>query len=195
MLLVFALLPVPPAWARDPGRMQPMARAAILFAADGLRQDLVEEFVAEGALRTFGRLLEDMPAIDVENAWGLDATSYGNHEFDYGIDRLVRHQLRATFPFLAVNIVETRTGVEPFWVERSRVFEVNGVKVGVIGAGGTNVQQPGDALLDIVIDEIGIQSAPPSPGASAAVEGRIIGPSCDAAAVTIGAARPRGLGG
>jgi hypothetical protein len=75
-----------------------------------------------------------------------------------------------------VNIVETRTGVEPFWVERSRVFEVNGVKVGVIGAGGTNVQQPGDALLDIVIDEIGIQSAPPSPGASAAVEGRIIGP-------------------
>ena len=29
-------------------------------------------------------LLQDMPAIDVENAWGLDATSYGNHEFDFG---------------------------------------------------------------------------------------------------------------
>jgi hypothetical protein len=70
MLLVFALLPVPPAWARDPGRMQPMARAAILFAADGLRQDLVEEFVAEGALRTFGRLLEDMPAIDARTRGG-----------------------------------------------------------------------------------------------------------------------------
>ena len=34
-------------------------------------------------------LLEDMPAIDVENAWGLDATSYGNHEFDYGVERLL----------------------------------------------------------------------------------------------------------
>ena len=35
-------------------------------------------------------LLDDMPTIDVENAWGLDATSYGNHEFDYGVDRLSR---------------------------------------------------------------------------------------------------------
>ena len=33
-------------------------------------------------------LLNDMPAIDVENAWGLDATSLGNHEFDYGVERL-----------------------------------------------------------------------------------------------------------
>ncbi len=45
-------------------------------------------------------LLEDMPAIDVENAWGLDATAYGNHEFDYGVERLLRHQDRANFPFL-----------------------------------------------------------------------------------------------
>ncbi len=29
-------------------------------------------------------LLQDVPAIDVENAWPLDATSYGNHEFDFG---------------------------------------------------------------------------------------------------------------
>ena len=32
-------------------------------------------------------LLQDVPAIDVENAWGLDATSYGNHEFDFGVER------------------------------------------------------------------------------------------------------------
>ena len=37
-----------------------------------------------GASPPNSSLLEDMPAIDVENAWGLDATSYGNHEFDYG---------------------------------------------------------------------------------------------------------------
>ena len=55
-------------------------------------------------------LLEDMPAIDVENAWGLDATSYGNHEFDYGVERLLRQQERANFPFLATNIVEEATG-------------------------------------------------------------------------------------
>jgi hypothetical protein len=79
-------------------------------------------------------LLEDKPAIDVENAWGLDATSYGNHEFDYGVERLLMHQERAHFPFLATNIVETATGRAPPWVTPSKVFTVNGVQVGVIGA-------------------------------------------------------------
>jgi 2',3'-cyclic-nucleotide 2'-phosphodiesterase (5'-nucleotidase family) len=80
-------------------------------------------------------LLQDAPAIDVENAWGLDATAYGNHEFDYGVERLLQHQDRANFPFLATNIVETATGEAPDWVQPSVVFEVNGVQVGVIGAG------------------------------------------------------------
>jgi 2',3'-cyclic-nucleotide 2'-phosphodiesterase (5'-nucleotidase family) len=79
-------------------------------------------------------LLEDRPAIDVENAWGLDATSYGNHEFDFGVERLLMHQERANFPFLATNIVETATGRRPPWVTPSAVFTVNGVRVGVIGA-------------------------------------------------------------
>ena len=79
-------------------------------------------------------LLEDMPAIDVENAWGLDATSYGNHEFDYGVARLLKQQARAKFPFLATNIFETSTGKLPSWVSPSKVFTVNGIKVGVIGA-------------------------------------------------------------
>ena len=84
---------------------------------------------------TSSALLQDMPAIDVENAWGLDATSYGNHEFDYGVARLLEHQARADFPFLATNIVETATGKAPPWVTPSKVFTVNGTKVGVIGAG------------------------------------------------------------
>ncbi|HEX2363296.1 MAG TPA: 5'-nucleotidase C-terminal domain-containing protein [Jiangellaceae bacterium] len=79
-------------------------------------------------------LLEDMPAIDVENAWGLDATSYGNHEFDYGVERLLRHQDLANFPFLATNIVEEATDEPPDWVTPSVVFTVNGIKVGIIGS-------------------------------------------------------------
>ena len=75
-------------------------------------------------------LLQDRPAIDVENAWGLDATSYGNHEFDFGVERLLMHQERANFPFLATNIVETATGRRPPWVTPSVVFTVNGVGSG-----------------------------------------------------------------
>ena len=87
-----------------------------------------------GASPPNSALLQDMPAIDVENAWGLDATSYGNHEFDYGVTRLLAHQERADFPFLATNIVDAATGEAPSWVTPSKVFEVNGIKVGVIGA-------------------------------------------------------------
>ena len=88
-----------------------------------------------GASPANSSLLQDMPAIDVENAWGLDATSYGNHEFDYGVTRLLEQQARAHFPFLATNIVDAVTGKAPAWVTPSRVFNVNGVRVGVIGAG------------------------------------------------------------
>ncbi len=87
-----------------------------------------------GASPANSSLLQDMPAIDVENAWGLDATSYGNHEFDYGIERLLAQQARADFPFLATNIVDSTTGVRPPWVTPSKVFVVNGVRVGVIGS-------------------------------------------------------------
>ena len=79
-------------------------------------------------------LLEDRPAIDVENAWGLDATAYGNHEFDYGVPRILQHLQRADFPFLSTNIVEEATGREPPWMDTSAVFRVNGVRVGVIGS-------------------------------------------------------------
>jgi 2',3'-cyclic-nucleotide 2'-phosphodiesterase (5'-nucleotidase family) len=87
-----------------------------------------------GASPPNSALLEDRPAIEVENAWGLDATSYGNHEFDFGLTRLLEHQALAEFPFLATNIIETATGEPPSWVTPSVVFTVNGVKVGVIGS-------------------------------------------------------------
>ncbi len=87
-----------------------------------------------GASPANSGLLQDRPAIDVENAWGLDATSLGNHEFDYGIDRLKAHIERADFPFLAANVVETATGKIPDYLQPSKVFMINGTKVGVIGA-------------------------------------------------------------
>ena len=86
-----------------------------------------------GASPANSGLLQDTPAIDVENAWGLDATSYGNHEFDYGVDRLKQHQARANFPFLGANIVDEVTGENPDWVQGTHVFEYDGISIGVIG--------------------------------------------------------------
>ncbi|MBK6335962.1 MAG: hypothetical protein IPF60_09400 [Betaproteobacteria bacterium] len=86
-----------------------------------------------GASPANSGLLQDKPAIDVENAWGLDATSYGNHEFDYGVARLLEHQARANFPFLGANIVDEFTLRNPSWVQGPQVFAVTDVQVGVIG--------------------------------------------------------------
>jgi 2',3'-cyclic-nucleotide 2'-phosphodiesterase (5'-nucleotidase family) len=114
------------------------ARLATMFDEEAARLPGQELILAGGdnvgASPANSSLLQDMPTIDVENAWGLDATAYGNHEFDYGVARLQAHQARADFPFLATNIVDATTGRTPSWVTPSVVFRVNGVKVGVIGA-------------------------------------------------------------
>jgi 2',3'-cyclic-nucleotide 2'-phosphodiesterase (5'-nucleotidase family)/predicted AlkP superfamily phosphohydrolase/phosphomutase len=86
-----------------------------------------------GASPANSGLLEDRPAIDVENAWGLDATSYGNHEFDYGVTRLLQHQERANFPFLGANIVDENTLQNPDWVQGTHVFYFGNLAIGVIG--------------------------------------------------------------
>ena len=83
-----------------------------------------------------------MPAIDVENAWGLDATSYGNHEFDFGVERLLEHQARAELPVPRDEHRRDRDRASrPTWVTPSKVFTVNGVKVGVIGAALENTPE------------------------------------------------------
>jgi 2',3'-cyclic-nucleotide 2'-phosphodiesterase (5'-nucleotidase family) len=99
------------------------ARTLLLAAGDNV-----------GASPPNSALLDDRPAIDVENAWGLAATSLGNHEFDFGIERILAHQARADFPFLSANIVEEATGAAPPWLDGSAVVRLNGVQVGVIGA-------------------------------------------------------------
>jgi 2',3'-cyclic-nucleotide 2'-phosphodiesterase (5'-nucleotidase family) len=109
-----------------------------------------------GASPPSSALLQDIPAIDVENAWGLDATSFGNHEFDFGIERILLHQDRANFPFLATNVVETATGREPDWMDTSKVFWVNGMPVGVIGSVVRNTPElvkPGNTAGLAFLDE------------------------------------------
>ena len=51
-----------------------------------------------GASPPNSALLEDMPTIDVENAWGLDATAFGNHEFDYGVGADPQAEARVELP-------------------------------------------------------------------------------------------------
>lgn len=92
-------------------------------------------------------IFHDEPAIEVLNALGLDSSAVGNHEFDEGVDELLRivnggnhpedgqyldHPYQGTdFPYLAANVVWKDSGepiLPPYHVEK-----IQGVEVAVIG--------------------------------------------------------------
>ncbi|NNG38934.1 bifunctional metallophosphatase/5'-nucleotidase [Flexivirga sp. ID2601S] len=93
----------------------------------------------------------DDPAIDYLNALGLQASAVGNHEFDKGFSDLTgRVQQRADWTYLGANVYKagTTTPALPSY----KIIDVNGVKVGVVGAVTKDVPslvaKPGIAGLD-----------------------------------------------
>nr|WP_241677070.1 ExeM/NucH family extracellular endonuclease [Bifidobacterium jacchi] len=80
----------------------------------------------------------DQPTIDVLNALGLKASAVGNHEFDQGYDDLVNRVIgkddarNAKWDYLGANVY--RKGTKTPALDEYSIQDVNGVKVGVIGA-------------------------------------------------------------
>ena len=71
-------------------------------------------------------------AVDFMNAVGYDAAALGNHEFDYGQDKVTGYAAAAAFPVLSANTIVEATG-EPL-VQGRAVLELgSGTKVGVFG--------------------------------------------------------------
>jgi 5'-nucleotidase len=68
------------------------------------------------------------------SAMGYDASTIGNHDFDNGLDGLVKQLPHATFPFLCANYDFSDTPMagktSPF-----KIFLKDGVKIGVFGLG------------------------------------------------------------
>ena len=68
--------------------------------------------------------------IGLMNLMGLDATTIGNHEFDFGLDNMAEMFKKANFPILCSNYDFTGTvmeGVTKPWT----IIKRNGVKIGV----------------------------------------------------------------
>jgi 5'-nucleotidase len=71
--------------------------------------------------------------IDAWNAIGLDYSTFGNHEFDFGPEVLLERIKESKFGWIAANVIDTRTG-QPFGgVEPFVIREFGGVKVGIFG--------------------------------------------------------------
>src|SRR5262249_47964586 len=100
-----------------------------------------------GASPLLSAAFHDEPTIEAMNALGLDFSAVGNHEFDEGVDELLRMQnggchpvaggqggdgsTGATSPSLAANAVNKSTGKPIFPAYKIR--SIAGAKVGIIG--------------------------------------------------------------
>ena len=81
----------------------------------------------------------DNPAIDYLNALKLQASSVGNHEFDKGFADLTgRVQPSADWTYLGANVY--RAGTTTPALPEFKILDVNGVKVGVVGAVTTDTK-------------------------------------------------------
>ena len=65
---------------------------------------------------------------------GYDASAIGNHDFDGGLENLVKQLQHASFPMICANYDFTGTPMEGKTVPY-RIFEKEGVKIGVFGLG------------------------------------------------------------
>lgn len=84
--------------------------------------------------------------VDVMNLMDFDAMCLGNHEFDWGFDKIYQYvdgnpsNGEADFPFLGCNIIEKSTnqlveGIKPY-----EIIERGGLKIGIIGFMGDTVE-------------------------------------------------------
>lgn len=100
-----------------------------------------------GATPPLSAFFDDMPAIEMMNAFGLDAAAVGNHHFDVNYQWFIDLMPDADYPSLAANIV-LQDGATPIalpvegatpvpetgapW-QPTAMFELDGMTVGMIG--------------------------------------------------------------
>ena len=95
-----------------------------------------------GASSPVSALLQDEPTIEFLNKLGFDVGVPGNHEFDEGVDEMLRliyggthpktgYFRGADFPYVSANVIDKKTGkpiLPPYIIKR-----INGVRIGFIG--------------------------------------------------------------
>lgn len=83
-------------------------------------------------------------AVKMMNAAGYDVATLGNHEFDYGYAQLKENLKEATFSTICCNILD-ENGKSAF--EGSKVFDIDGLKIGFIGVNTPESQTKANPAL------------------------------------------------
>ena len=123
----------------DPGKTLSLPAGGAAVLAGAVRELSAANpntvFVAAGDLigasPLVSALFNDEPTVLALSQMGLVVSAVGNHEFDHGVEALLRLQGMASFQYLSASTVDVRTGrtlLPPTWVRR-----FDGVPVAFIG--------------------------------------------------------------
>ncbi|MCC8036470.1 MAG: bifunctional metallophosphatase/5'-nucleotidase, partial [Rikenellaceae bacterium] len=85
------------------------------------------------------------PVIDLMNAVGFDIATFGNHEWDNGINLLAKRMGEAGFVNVLTN---ARAEGTPLGFEPYRIIEIDGLKIGFTGMVTTDVDGHPDGKLE-----------------------------------------------
>jgi len=78
----------------------------------------------------------------IMNKVGYDATTIGNHEFDFKGENVAPLLSALKFPVLAANFFDTATKQYPVNVYPYKIFDINGIKIAVIGLANAEPTNP-----------------------------------------------------
>lgn len=99
--------------------------------------------------------------VAMQNKMGLDVFVPGNHEFDFGKENYLKLVAAQSYPTFAANLRDAAGQRLPGHRD-SQIFELGGVKVGVIGAAfdpTPQVSSPGDLRFSSTMDALRRESA------------------------------------
>ena len=127
--------PFPMDGSRNQGRGGAAKRAALINKIRKEEQNVLlfdagDYFQGTPYFNFFGGELE----IKLMSEMKYDAAAIGNHDFDYGIDGLLKQLPHANFPFLAANYDFSNTVLKDK-TQPYKIFQKQGIKIGVFGLG------------------------------------------------------------
>lgn len=94
--------------------------------------------------------------VAMQNKMGIDVFVPGNHEFDFGKENYLKLTAAQTYPTFAANLRDAAGNVLPAHKD-SQIFELGGIKVGVIGTAydpTPQISNPGDLKFSSTMEAL-----------------------------------------
>ena len=127
--------------------------ARIKTAIDTLKQGAINPIVLDaGDVFTgtiYGMIYKGLADLAYMEAFGVQAQTIGNHEFDNGPKQLADYAKNATFPIVSANVDVSGEPLLKDLIKKSTTLEIGGQKVGIVGVTTQDTpitSSPGDTV-------------------------------------------------